>query len=362
MNFYMTINSLFPFLILGGFYSSCNTQVKPKPSTVNLPTNTPNAMPLNFADQLSEYVVEVFEDSKGNLWFGTISDGAAKYDGNALTYISTKDGLCDNTIVSVAEDSKGNMWFGTHDGASKYDGKTFTSYKKAEGLTGVGCKLLIDSRGKIWAGTNDGAFLFNGIGFAKFSLPNPVISDSSYKWVVGKIWDIKEDTKGNIWFARDGLGACKYDGNSFTHYTKNDGLCSNNVSRITEDKAGNIWLATLTSDLPKPSKMGGLNRFDGKKFKSYPEIEGLTKNDIYSIYSDKKGNVWIGATGLGVYRYDGTSFKLFKGTDRMDLTWSVGIQSICEDKNGTIWFGFSGGLFKFDGNGIVNIDKQRILK
>ena len=85
---------------------------------------------------------------------------------------------------------------------------------------------------------------------------------------------------------------------------------------------------------------------------------GLSKNDIYSVYADRKGDIWIGATGLGIYRYDGTSFQLFKGTDRMDLTWSMGIQSILEARNGKLWFGFSGGLFRFNGSAITNVPKH----
>jgi ligand-binding sensor domain-containing protein len=174
----------------------------------------------------------------------------------------------------------------------------------------------------------------------------------------GKVWGIMEDKKGNIWFARDGYGACKYDGTTFTHFMKKDGLCSNNVREITEDIHGNFWFACLNSDLHKESKEGGISCYDGKTFTNYPNLEGVGQNDIYSIYADKIGNVWIGATGLGIYRYDGKTFQLYKGTDRMDLTWSVGIQSILEDRKGKLWFGFSGGLFRFDGKGISNITKN----
>jgi ligand-binding sensor domain-containing protein len=321
------------------------------------PNNPLPAPPLDAAAQISEYVVEVFEDTKGNLWFGTMSDGAARYDGQMLTYFSTNDGLCDNTVASMAEDTAGNIWFGTHNGASRYDGITFTSYGSKEGLHGEGCKILVDRKGNIWAGTNDGAFRFNGQSFEPFNIPNPGIENQSHKWVRGKVWGLIEDKKGNIWFGRDGLGASRFDGKNFTHFTQKDGLCSNNVSEILEDAQGNMWFACLSSDLPKEIKEGGVCRYDGNLFTTYPNIEGLSKNDIYSIYEDKSGNIWIGATGVGVYKYDGKSFVFYKGTDRMDLTWSIGIQSIWEDRKGTLWFGFSGGLFRFNGKAITNVTK-----
>ena len=343
------------FLFILTFITSCSGQFN---STVP-ENNTPvlGGLPKTNS-QISEYVVEVFEDKKGNLWFGTMSDGAVRYDGKTLTYFSTKDGLCGNTVASIAEDNDGNLWFGTHTGASRYDGKTFTSFGSTEGLHGAGCKFLVDRAGNIWAGTNHGVFRYNGSSFTEFKIPVPVIENPSYKWEVGKVWSLMEDRKGNIWFGRDGFGACKYDGTSFTHFTKKDGLCSNNVSSILEDRQGNLWFGSLTSDWPKSIKEGGLSRYDGDKFTTFPDLKGLVDNDIYTIYEDKTGNIWIGATGHGAYRYDGEKFTLFNETDRKDLTVNFGVQSILEDKNGMLWFGFSGGLFRFNGTSFVHVTRE----
>ena len=54
-------------------------------------------------EPIDQYVVEVFEDSKGKLWFGTLSKGAACYDGKKLSYLSTKQGLIGNAVVSIVE-------------------------------------------------------------------------------------------------------------------------------------------------------------------------------------------------------------------------------------------------------------------
>ena len=137
--------------------------------------------------QISEYIVEILEDRKGNLWFGTVSDGAVRFDGKSLTYFTTSDGLCDNTVVSMAEDKAGNIWFGTHAGVSRFDGQTFTSFTESKGLQGPGCNLLIDRNGIIWAGTNDGLFRFDGSAFVEFKLPVPEVTEPYYKWVRGKI-------------------------------------------------------------------------------------------------------------------------------------------------------------------------------
>jgi len=307
--------------------------------------------------QIAEYVVEIWEDQKGNLWFGTMAQGLVRYDGKLLTYFTTKDGLPENTVVSIVEDKEGNIWLGTHMGAAKYDGKSFTRYNHSQGLQGMGCKLMIDQKGNLWAGTNSGVFQFDGKGFVPFELPQPKIDASSYKWTKGKVWELMEDREGNMWFGRDGLGACKYDGESFTHFTKQEGLPSNNVSSILQDQAGNIWFGCLSSDFPEYRNEGGLARYDGKSMQQYPNEKGLSNNDIYTLAQDRAGNVWIGAIGHGVYRYDGETFALFAETDRTDLIERMGLQAFWEDRKGTIWLGFSGGLFRLEGDKMMNVTK-----
>ena len=55
----------------------------------------------------------IFEDSKGNVWFGSHQQGACMYDGKTFTYYKEKDGLNDNQVRSIEEDSDGNIWFST---------------------------------------------------------------------------------------------------------------------------------------------------------------------------------------------------------------------------------------------------------
>ncbi len=343
-------------------FASCNAPVPTGEGAAADPSTVAQHAVIDTA-QLSDYIVAAFEDGKGNLWFGTVGDGVIRYSakpsvvpGERLTYFTTEDGLADMVSSSIAEDQQGNIWIGSHDGASRFDGTTFTAFKTPEGLHGMGCVLLVDRNGTLWAGTNDGAFRFDGTRFQPFDIPIPTIKEPSHKWVKGKVWEIIEDSNGNIWFGRDGYGATKYDGKTFTHFTKEDGLCSNNVASITEDADGNFWFGCITSDFP-PIQEGGVARYDGKNFSQFADVKGFTRNDVYTVYTMRSGHVWICSLGVGAYRYDGNTFTLFDRTERPHLIQNFGVQSVLEDSKGTQWFGFSGGLFRFNGTLFENVTR-----
>ena len=343
------------------FITACTGQPDSKTPESNLPELA--VLPVQ-ASQIADYVVEIYEDKNGDLWFGTMSKGVARYDGKTLTYYTTREGLPGNTVASITEDKEGNLWLGTHSGLAKYDGETFTNFTMKDGLCHDRVSnILVDRKGNIWVGTWGGVCKFKDGTFSNFPIPIPEVELMWYQTTMDWITEIMEDSQGNIWFGRDGYGACKYDGITFTHFTKKEGLPSNNVQIIQEDAQGNIWFGSRVAERDNSDPLGrngagGLSRYDGKTIIQFPEIKGLSENDIYTIYEDNKENLWIGASGVGVYRYDGQSFHIYKETDRMNLTNRFGVQSILEDRTGTFWFGFSGGLFRLDGSSIVNVTQN----
>lgn len=327
---------------------SCNSQgKKTETAEVEHPTEQKNA------SQIGEYVVETFEDSKGNLWFGTLEKGVAKYDGTTLKYLTKNDGLPSNRIVSIIEDKTGNLWFGTDEGISKYDGKNFTQFSEKNGLISNMVSIqYIDSKGVFWIGTWGGVSQFDGTNFKNFSIPYPVVdikpNEGTKDWTTA----ILEDSKGNIWFGRDGYGASKYGRNDFTHLTKKEGLYSNNVQTIIEDTEGNIWIGTRVAerDNPDPNKRkgkGGLNKYDGINIVHFPETTGFNENDVFELYKDNSNNLWISTTSNGIYKYKNNVFKNYNVPNST--------MSMTEDRNGNLWLGCAGGLFQINSNGIVNI-------
>lgn len=318
------------------------------------------------ATQIGEYVREVFEDSDGNLWFGTLAYGVARYDGTSLTYFTTEDGLAGDQINGIVEDQVGNIWFSTTTGVSKYDGKSFTNFRTEQGLRDNSTwSILVDSRGIIWVGTMGGVSRYDGSTFADFSIPQPKVDNLGYVFSPELVWCMIEDHNGHIWFGRDGLGVAKYDGKTFTHYTRKDGLSNNNILSILEDRQGHLWFGSRHTRVPEEGKPNsfvdstdaGLTHFDGKTFTTFLDTDGLHGKIIGPIYEDRSGNIWIASMHYGVFRYDGKTFTNFKERDGLTGFTNNCIQSILEDKAGRLWFGFSGGLFRLEGRYFVNVTK-----
>lgn len=342
-------------VVLATFFLTCNSQEESRQNAIS-DQGDENSLASRPGAQIGEYVLTSFEDSQGNLWFGTLSEGVAKFDGQSLEYYSDINGLIGNAVAAIAEDTSGNLWFGTQSGLSRYDGRSFTNYTEKDGLCHFRVSnLLFDRNGTFWIGTWGGVCTFNGKEFTHFPIPYPAIDTELNKDTKDWITSIFEDAHGNIWFGRDGYGASMYDGTGFTHYTIKDGLNSNNVQAIEQDDEGNIWIGTRVAekdnaDEAKRFGMGGLNKYDGEEFTHFPGIDGVNEGDVYAIYKDSSGSIWISTISNGVYRYHENEFKNY------EVPKSA--MSIMEDRNGNIWFGCSGGLYCLNSKGVVNVTRN----
>jgi ligand-binding sensor domain-containing protein len=119
----------------------------------------------------------------------------------------------------------------------------------------------------------------------------------------------------------------------FEHLTTKDGLSSNSITSITEDKQGFMWIGTIN----------GLNRYDGYRFKQYyhsnTDSNSLVNNGVQSITCDTKGRLWISTEdGVSCFipaenRFINFSAK-FKKAQQLKINNSV---HFYEDEKGVIW-------------------------
>ncbi len=279
--------------------------------------------------------------SMGGLWFATYSDGVIKKTAGSEIYKSytVKDGLPVNMALCAFEDSEKNIWIGTNGGGlCKYTGDVFTHYSDKNILPGnlVNC-ISEDGFGKLWlamAGT--GLMKFNPDSVRatvnKFTTAEGLPDNSVYSVSIGK-----NNINPYVWAAIFGYGIVKYDGKKFITFTENEGLLDNFVHCILVDNRGIVWCGANE----------GISRFDGVKFLNMPlESLGIEEKGIYTILEDSKGVLWFGGEG-GLISYPGdgkiTSYDEAEGLDSKE------VNSLVEDDDGNIWIGTnSGGIYKMD--------------
>ncbi|WP_303318060.1 two-component regulator propeller domain-containing protein [Flavivirga abyssicola] len=117
------------------------------------------------------YILELFESKDGNVWIGTLGGGLNKFipskDGSSDRFKSYKDvdGLPNNVIKGILDDDEGNLWLSTNKGLSKFDPvkEVFKNYDANDGLQNNEFQELARLKRK------NGQLLFGGInGFNAF--------------------------------------------------------------------------------------------------------------------------------------------------------------------------------------------------
>ncbi len=111
----------------------------------------------------------------------------------------------------------------------------------------------------------------------------------------------------------------------FYNLNVENGLIQSQVTGLTQDKFGHLWIGTL----------GGLSRYDGKNFTNYTVRDNMATNEVNSLAADKNGNIWIGST-KGVSQFDGREFKhyVFETPENPNANFT---QDIVVSDDGLVW-------------------------
>jgi len=330
-------------IILSFLLQSCKGQANKEELENKI---TRSIFPFKGNEQISQVVRMMFQDSKGNIWFGA-EGGAWKLIGQTLIHIDSIKSESGKrvTIKDITEDKYGTIWFGHTDGISSMDGELVTNYYESDGLISNDVwNISSDAEGKIWIGTIEGACVFDGKTFSKFELPlgerDTTVGISSDK-MINKIY---QDRKGKLWISSN-AGLFSYSNNTLTNVSKKVGIKSNFVGIGLEDKAGLLWIT---------SKEGLYTLRDGvAKLITDGSIE--IGKGIGSIAEDKDGKIWFVVNQHYLYTYDGKELTEFKKSEENK---GPVIFQIYKDQKDRLWFVGYGGAFRLENGKFINITKN----
>jgi len=242
------------------------------------------------------------QDHEGEWWFAT---GVGLYRYAKVSKLeelahtppkavyTTRDGLGGNTIFRLYEDSRGDIWI------SAWGGYGLTLWERATGRF----RLIKKETG----------------------------------------WDsvataIREDRAGNMWLGVWGHDLVRYRHGKVEVLRKQDGFPDGTVIAIFLDHAGRIWAGT---------SRGGLVRIDEPdadqiQFRVYSTKNGLSSNNVRAITEDRWGRIYFW-TGRGVDRLEPDSGGVVHYTTEDGLVLAGSDhQTAYADRHGNLWFGYIG--------------------
>ncbi len=255
------------------------------------------------AFQFSFLVLYLFVTINGVLFAQAESPNIKFSENNKALFqhLTLEDGLLQSSIVCIHQDRRGFIWIGTEDGLHKYDGYKFKVFRHIPGDT--------------------------------TSLSNNFV------------YDITEDTLGNLWIAT-GYGINRLDtetetltyfifeGQYSTHYGRN-----RIASVVFDEQQNSLWFLSETG-LYKIEQYEDLNsiRFLPAST-SLPLLYNLKSG---TLFLDSKGDLWIRINYL-LYKQKKGSQEIQQISDGSDHGW---IHTLAETDKQKIWIGADNGVFE----------------
>ena len=271
-----------------------------------------------------------------------------RFDGLTLD-----DGLSQSTVIRILQDSRGLMWFATENGLNSYNGYEFEHFKRDRGnpdslINDFIYDVVEDSDGNLWLATNGGGLAMMERDSERFTAFRHDSTDANS--IAGDVVrSLMIDADGILWLGTRGAGLDRFDPGSaeFTHYRfSEEGSQSrdaDDIYSVYEDSDGMVWAGSE----------GGLYRLNPESgaidaYKNDPQdATTLSDNAIRAIYEDGRGDLWVGTYGGGLNKFDRKtgSFRGFRhdADDAASISHDR-IAAIFEDTDGRFWIGTSQGL------------------
>jgi PAS domain S-box-containing protein len=326
-------------------------------------------------------ILSLAQTPDGYLWLGT-AFGLYRFDGvrNVLWQPPPEQHLPSSAITSLVASRDGTLWVGTKNGLSSWKNGKLTQYAE---LYGLAIRALVeDHEGSIWAGTNgspgppDGRLCEIRNGSVR-CLPE-------MGGVTHGVFGLHEDDKGNLWVGLE-MGVWRWRPGPAEFYAVT-GLSNGRVQGMADSEDGNVLIAAtgavmrLADEKAEvvyrfpaarrgfrflrmlrdrdgglwvcPAGRGIVHIHQGRT-DVFSELDGLSGDDIYDLFEDREGNIWI-ATVNGLDRFHELPVVTYsKKQGLSDIPWG----GMLAAHDGSVWFATLNGLNRLS-HGQVAVYRQ----
>lgn len=278
-----------------------------------------------------DYARVLCDDRQGALWQVSCEWQLVRFLNEQFTVPSDTWNLSSHAARALTCDVAGQIWVGTDSElAVRQEGR----FEPVWGRTNEGnfqVDFLSPSRGGgVWVAANGR--------LRKFEAGNWAVDLGAYAWTNRPIYDLYEDGENRLWVATLGNGLFRYDTNGeVLHLTSQNGLPTDFVRCVMEDREGNVWAGT---------EGGGLCRLKQPIFQTYGTQQGLASDQVMAVANAQDGGLWISTDGNGLDHWKEDKVRHYGFNEGLanGHVWSV-----IQDRHGVVWAGTWDGLYELQG-------------
>ena len=270
----------------------------------------------------------------GTLWIGTHRGLASWKNGKLTQYPDVPP----QEIDSLLEDREGTVWAGVETIPSWrlcaiQSGKV-QCYGDKSGLgLGVG-SLFEDRKGNLWAGTGTGLWRWKPGAPQRIPLSGPV----------SEIHALTEDSDGDLVITTR-AGIMKLVDGSVTPYPLTYTGPSFNPHWLLRDSNGGLWIGTIDQ---------GLLHVHHGKTDRFSQADGLSSDFVQDVFEDREGNVWV-CTNNGLDRFRDFAVTMIPVKQESGNSY---VESVLPSTDSSVWFGTRHGLDRWN-DGRLTLYRKR---
>ena len=230
-------------------------------------------------DLVSEKVRKLMLDKNGTVWAAT-DYGISYRQGDEWIDLTKKEGLCGTGVYDIREDPQGRLWAFTKNnhrfaGVSMIEHGKCTPFDKHKTKLKGSIEQIVWYKGSVMAMARDGVSLFDSAGRWHEFDNRDGLQDTRYYFLMKDMWEriwlagdrslyefheekwiqLKESAEwkvsvmyisrnGDVWIGTEKKGVFRYRKGQWLHYTEENELTENYVTKIFEDNRSNIWVIT----------------------------------------------------------------------------------------------------------------------
>jgi signal transduction histidine kinase/ligand-binding sensor domain-containing protein len=312
-------------------------------------------------DHLQEHVSgrigAILEDHQHRIWVArsrmlrardlgvptALSGGLCQVVGDHTGCIGGDDRMRIFTADALSEDVEGNLWIGAPNQLMRLRDGSFDQYLR-EQLEGPPSSsrvryvqstssIAVAADGSVWA-----AIPRETLGV--FRVVRGLPARASFPGIdMTAVTTLFIDRDHSLWMGTRGEGVYRVAGQRVDHFRSEDGLSSNVVNNVFEDREGNVWVATSR----------GLDCFAESPVVAFSTTTELAAATVQAVFASDDATVWIGGAGsLDAIRGDEVTSIRMPGRS---------LTSLWRDRVGRLWVGNDYGLSVDDHGRFRAIDR-----